>query len=142
MYDPVGVPRRLTRRGKFVALYMTLAALVGIVVTVLLTMPHPQPVERFSLNEFSMVIPNAADTEVIAAMVRTRIANPAAAPAGALARPPCVPSAIPHTWDSVQRENATTIVQVGIAMEVPQRGQIVAIATAIQESKLYNLGDL
>ena len=38
-----------------------------------------------------------------------------------------------------QMDNAHTIVQVGIKMGVPKRGLIVAIATAMQESNLYNL---
>ncbi|MGE5828380.1 MAG: M23 family peptidase, partial [Micromonosporaceae bacterium] len=45
-------------------------------------------------------------------------------------------------WNSAQRENAATIVQVGVALAVPERGQVVALAAAIQESRLYNLGDL
>ncbi len=39
-----------------------------------------------------------------------------------------------------QIPNAQTIVATGISMNVPARGQIVAIATAMQESRLRNLG--
>jgi hypothetical protein len=35
--------------------------------------------------------------------------------------------------------NAQTIVSVGVSMGVPRRGEIIAIATATQESKLVNL---
>ncbi|GAA3796733.1 C40 family peptidase [Streptomyces phyllanthi] len=38
-----------------------------------------------------------------------------------------------------QIPNAKTIVAAGIAMKVPTRGQIVALATALQESRLRNL---
>ncbi|MEQ4305858.1 hypothetical protein ABNF97_31490 [Plantactinospora sp. B6F1] len=38
-----------------------------------------------------------------------------------------------------QMDNAHTVVQVGQKMEIPRRGLVVAIATAMQESNLYNL---
>ncbi|MBF9127845.1 hypothetical protein I0C86_02360 [Plantactinospora sp. S1510] len=38
-----------------------------------------------------------------------------------------------------QMDNAHTIVQVGLKMAVPRRGLVVAIATSMQESNLYNL---
>ncbi|MGK5443585.1 hypothetical protein ACSNN7_17455 [Micromonospora sp. URMC 105] len=38
-----------------------------------------------------------------------------------------------------QMDNAKVIVDVGVGMKVPRRGLIVAIATAMQESNLYNL---
>lgn len=41
--------------------------------------------------------------------------------------------------DPEQSENAGTIVQVGASLNVPTRGLVVAIATAIQESQLRNL---
>ncbi|MEU2868690.1 NlpC/P60 family protein [Streptomyces olivoreticuli] len=43
-----------------------------------------------------------------------------------------------------QIPNAKTIVATGVAMHIPDRGQIVALATAMQESRLRNLdyGDL
>ncbi|MFH9071432.1 C40 family peptidase [Streptomyces alboflavus] len=39
-----------------------------------------------------------------------------------------------------QVPNAQTIVATGLSLEVPKRGQIVALATAMQESRLRNLG--
>jgi hypothetical protein len=39
-------------------------------------------------------------------------------------------------------DNATTIIQVGLALGIPQRGLVVALATAMQESRLYNVGFL
>ncbi|MEV0445822.1 C40 family peptidase [Streptomyces spectabilis] len=39
-----------------------------------------------------------------------------------------------------QVPNAQTIVATGLSMDVPKRGQIVALATAMQESRLRNLG--
>lgn len=38
--------------------------------------------------------------------------------------------------------NATVIVQVGQQQSVPPRGWVIAVATAMQESSLHNLGDL
>lgn len=144
MYEPVRIPRRLTRRGKRVALFMSVAALIGIVVTVLRTMPHPPPADPLTLDELEMMIPGAAQTELVAAMVRARIAQLDATPAASAAATAsaCVASSTPYPWDGTQRENAATIVQVGVALAVPERGQIVALATAMQESKLYNLGHL
>jgi len=43
------------------------------------------------------------------------------------------------TLDLEQMANAATIVAVGIRRGVPERGEVVALATALQESKLRNL---
>jgi murein DD-endopeptidase MepM/ murein hydrolase activator NlpD len=45
-------------------------------------------------------------------------------------------------YNAEQTANATAIVQVGQQMKVPPRGWVIAIATALQESALTNLGDL
>jgi murein DD-endopeptidase MepM/ murein hydrolase activator NlpD len=42
-------------------------------------------------------------------------------------------------WDREQTKNAATIVTVGAAMQVPRRGWVIAVATAMQESGLRNL---
>src|SRR5262245_55016155 len=129
MYEPVGRPRRLTRRGVYVGLFMTVALLVGIVVTVVRTMPHPQQEDQLTLDQLGMmIIPDAAQTALVATMVKTRLGNPAP---GASPAPPCVAPGAPHTWDSTQRKNATTIVQVGVVLEVPARAEVVALATAM-----------
>ncbi|HST81579.1 MAG TPA: NlpC/P60 family protein [Kineosporiaceae bacterium] len=44
------------------------------------------------------------------------------------------------TLDDDQLANARTIVQTGQSLKVPDRGLVVAIATALQESTLQNLG--
>jgi murein DD-endopeptidase MepM/ murein hydrolase activator NlpD len=44
--------------------------------------------------------------------------------------------------DATQTRNAAMIIAVGQKMNVPPRGWVIAIATAWQESKLNNLGDL
>jgi hypothetical protein len=141
MYDPIGRPRRLTRRGVKVGLFITLALLIGGVVTVLKTMPHPQPSRQLSIDELAMMVPDAAQTALVAATVKSRLDQQVAAGPGAAA-PACAPSSTPHTWNAEQRQNATTIVQVGAALAIPKQGEIVALATAMQESQLYNLGDL
>ncbi|HET6531745.1 MAG TPA: hypothetical protein VFH03_14205 [Actinoplanes sp.] len=43
------------------------------------------------------------------------------------------------TLDSVQMANAATISAVGVRREMPERAVVVALATALQESKLKNL---
>ncbi|WP_341715732.1 hypothetical protein QQG74_16910 [Micromonospora sp. FIMYZ51] len=44
--------------------------------------------------------------------------------------------------DQAQRDNAKTIIEVAKKTGVGERGAVIGIATAIQESKLYNLGHL
>ncbi|WP_326558251.1 hypothetical protein [Micromonospora sp. NBC_01796] len=43
--------------------------------------------------------------------------------------------------DQAQMDNAAAIVKVGIKLGIPRQGLIVAIATAMQESNLYNLAN-
>ena len=45
-------------------------------------------------------------------------------------------------YDAEQLRNARIIITVGAHAGVPVRGQVIAIATALQESGLHNLGDL
>ncbi|HEY2672240.1 MAG TPA: M23 family peptidase, partial [Rugosimonospora sp.] len=79
--------------------------------------------------------------------------------AGGIALAACIqpsPSAVPTSdtspvgatpwptvpgWNAEQISNAATIVQVGVHLRVPPRGWIIAVATAMQESGLRNLGD-
>jgi hypothetical protein len=42
-------------------------------------------------------------------------------------------------WNAEQLGNAATIVTVGIRLGIPPRGWVIAVATAMQESKLINL---
>ena len=144
MYEPVGIPGRFSRRRIWTTVVLVFAALAAIVVTVVLTMPRQPLPERFTLDELALMVPNAADTELLAAIVRTRIAEAAASPSPSATAEPvvCEAPSPPYPWDSTQRENATTIVQVGLALGIPERGLVVALATAMQESKLYNLGHL
>jgi hypothetical protein len=89
------------------------------------------------------MVPDAAQTAAVAALVRARIAAAATRTPSAAASPaPCVAPKSPHTWNRTQRANATTIVQVGLALDISKRGLVVALATAMQESKLFNLGYL
>lgn len=141
MYEPVPIPWRPSRRRIWAMVVAAVLVLAGIVVTVVLTMPRQPPPDRLTLDELAMLVPDAAQTEVLAALVRTRIANAAAEPP-APPPPACSAAPPPNFWDDAQRENATTIVQVGLALDIPERGLIIALATAMQESKLYNLGHL
>jgi hypothetical protein len=122
---------------------LVVAALAAIVVTVVLTMPRDPLPERLTLDELAMMVPDAAETEALAAIVRLRIADAAANPRPSAAEPVvCTAPSPPTAWDSTQRANATTIVQVGVALGISERGLVVALATAMQESSLRNLGYL
>ncbi len=65
---------------------------------------------------------------------------PAAAPAAPAPAAPAAP-ALPKIdgLDDTQVQNAATIVKVGKDMGIGARGEAIAVATALQESKLYNL---
>jgi hypothetical protein len=67
----------------------------------------------------------------------TQAAPPQAAPTPATPTQPAVP--VIDGLDPDQAENAQTIVQVGRDMGVSTRGKVIAVATALQESRLYNL---
>ncbi|MEU8076001.1 peptidoglycan DD-metalloendopeptidase family protein [Catellatospora citrea] len=51
---------------------------------------------------------------------------------------PSATGALPEGFDSRQVTNATTIVAEGIRKDIPARGWVIAVATAMQESSLYN----
>jgi hypothetical protein len=122
---------------------LVFASLAAIAVTVVRTMPHHPPAEQLTLDDLALMMPDAAHTEVVAAMVRARIANARATPKpSATARAVCLAPRTPHTWNRTQRDNALTIVQVGLALGISERGLVVALATAMQESRLHNLGHL
>jgi|KBSSwiStaDraftv2_1062776.scaffolds.fasta_scaffold468637_2 hypothetical protein len=149
MYEPVHVRRsmrgkrgrRARRRRRWMMVVLVVASLTALVVTVVKALPDRPPAERLTLNDLAMLMPDRAHTELIAAMVRAQIAKAKASPRPpATASGPCLAPSTPHSWDSAQRENATTIVEVGLALGISQRGLIVALATAMQESRLYNLG--
>src|SRR5262249_30094455 len=129
MYEPIHIRRPPTRRRVKAWLITIGVALVGIVVAVVVTMAHPQPASPVSLDQLEMLIPDSAQTELVAQMVRTRIDQPHVA-ASAGAKGSCSAPGTPHRWDSTQRQNATTIVQVGMALGVPERGEVVALAAA------------
>src|SRR3954467_647102 len=119
MYDPVRVPRTFTRRGKLLTFLVIVGSLVAIVFTVIRTMPHSPPPEPVTLDELGlMLIPDAGQTALVAGMVRASLDQAAATPAPSpvATAAPCVPSTTAHPWDSAQRANATTIVQVGVAL--------------------------
>ncbi|MGW5815995.1 hypothetical protein ACWFR0_06025, partial [Streptomyces noursei] len=69
------------------------------------------------------------DTAAVAAQVRSILD-------GASAKTAHVPGL---DLPAEQIPNAQTIVATGISLDVPARGQIVALATAMQESRLRNL---
>jgi cell wall-associated NlpC family hydrolase len=52
------------------------------------------------------------------------------------------PGAAPVGLSADQTRNAAVIITVGRQMTIPARGWVIAIATALQESDLINLGDL
>ncbi len=70
--------------------------------------------------------------------------KPAAAACGDPAKIQQVSVATPKVagFSATQVRNAATIVQVGQDLKVPPRGWVIAVATAMQESHLANLGNL
>src|SRR5262245_5991556 len=52
------------------------------------------------------------------------------------------PGATPAGLSAEQTRNAAVIISVGQRMKIPARGWVIAVATALQESNLINLGDL
>lgn len=52
------------------------------------------------------------------------------------------PDATPGGLTAEQASNSAVIVRTGASMSVPVRGWVIAIATALQESNLINVGDL
>lgn len=142
MYEPVLIPRPLTRRRVGCMLVMLLLFVVGGAVVVWKTMPREPLPDRLSLDQLAMLVPDAAESEALAAIVRSRLAA-----LQANATPPpepvvCTAPDTPTNWNETQRANAKTIVEVGLALGIPERGLIIAVATAMQESSLYNLGHL
>ena len=145
MYEPVKIPwGRPSRRRIWVTVVLVVASLTAVVVTVVRTMPRHPPAEPLTLDDLALMIPDAHQTQLVAAIVRARIANAKATPKPSATAAPavCLAPSPPHTWDSIQRDNATTIVQVGLALGISERGLVVALATAMQESQLKNLGHL
>jgi hypothetical protein len=144
-YEPDRFPRgRRWRRRIWATFVLVVASLAAAAVILVRTMPHQPPTEPFTLNELAMLVPDAAQTELLATVVRSRIADARAAAKkrAAAGRVDCHVPKSPHTWGRTQRDNATTIVQVGMALGVSERGLVVALATAMQESHLTNLVDL
>ena len=65
-----------------------------------------------------------------------------AGPGGSLAVAPSGALGAVGRWNPEQVTNAAIIVQVGRARQVPARGWVIAVATAMQESTLHNYGNL
>ncbi|MFI9210236.1 C40 family peptidase [Streptomyces sp. NPDC053253] len=75
-------------------------------------------------------VDNTVDADAVARQVGGILAGAGAAPGIQIEGLELPAEQIPH---------ARTIVATGIAMKVPERGQAIALATAIQESRLRNL---
>lgn len=135
---------RRNRRRIWVTFAVVVVLLTAGVITAVRIFPHSAAAEPFSLDELALLVPDASQTELLATVVRQRIADAEAAARkrAAAGRVNCAAAKTSHTWSKTQRDNVRTIVAVGIALNVPERGFIVAVATAMQESGLRNLGDL
>ncbi|WP_051366758.1 hypothetical protein [Hamadaea tsunoensis] len=81
---------------------------------------------------------SAADRSQRAATVKTPATAKAATPAKTAKATPTTIAPVAGL-DQTQMKNAIAIVKAGQELGIPERGQIVAVATAMQESKLYNL---
>ncbi|MCZ0978705.1 NlpC/P60 family protein [Streptomyces diastatochromogenes] len=75
-------------------------------------------------------VDNTVDADAVAQQVAAILGGADAAPGIQIEGLELPSEQIPH---------AKTIVATGVAMKVPERGQVVALATAIQESRLRNL---
>jgi hypothetical protein len=93
----------------------------------------------------------AAATAGIAAPTLASAAPAHAAPATTAAQAPSTkdlhPGAIPGGQEKIkisdeQLTNVREIVKAGKTMNLPPRAQVIAVATAMQESKLHNIGNL
>jgi len=145
VYEPDRFPRgRRARRRIWVTFALVVASLAAVVIVAVRTTPHRPPVEPFTLDDLALLVPDAAQTELLATVVRQRSADARAAAKkrAAAGRVNCRAARSAHAWNRTQRDYATTIVQVGMALGMPERGLVVALATAMQESTLRNLGDL
>jgi cell wall-associated NlpC family hydrolase len=67
---------------------------------------------------------------------------PTGLPTGGPAVPTPPAGGLVSKWSAEQLGNAAIIVAEGQKMSVPPRGYVIALATAMQESSLHNLGDL
>src|SRR5690606_16243676 len=113
MYEPVHIPWRPSRRRIWFIVVVVLLLLAAGVVTVLKTMPREPLPERLTLDQLAMMVPDAAESEALAAIVRNRLAAAAANATPAPEPVVCTAPTPPTAWDETQRANATTIVQVG-----------------------------
>ena len=66
--------------------------------------------------------------------------GPTIAQAASVCLPASVASGSTYSFDRQQLANAATIIRVGRQRHVPPRGWVVAVAAAIQESSLHNIG--
>jgi hypothetical protein len=148
---PVRALHRSAKAGRFAAL--SLIALLGISVVA------SQPTDPGKLDDASAQTlndradaPNTADRSANRAT-----ASPSASPQPSVqatttptptaTKPTTVkPTTVKPTTvkpvaglDQAQMNNAQTIVQVGQKLGIPQRGLLIAVMTAMQESNLYNL---
>ena len=100
MYEPVRIPwGRPSRRRIWVTVVLVVASLTAIAVTVVRTMPHHPPAEPFTLDDLALMMPDAHQTQLVAAIVRARIANAKATPK---------PSTTPQQRPSVLRRTLRT----------------------------------
>ncbi|ABP54842.1 hypothetical protein [Salinispora tropica] len=99
--------------------------------------PAPEPDRTASTADADRAVePTASDTE-----------DTAPAPAGPPSREQLIPYGVQGAQsyiqvDNAQRANAKEIIEVAKATGVGERGAVIGVATALQESKLYNLGHL
>jgi hypothetical protein len=129
----IGTPRRAAAFG--------LAAAIG-TGSLMLSTTHTQATHAELAK--AATVTNAVDTQSLhhrsdlTKSSVTRAADRAATPAKTVKTAPVTVKPVAGL-DATQMHNAALIVKAGQDLGVPQRGQIVAVATAMQESKLYNL---
>ncbi|OZV80393.1 hypothetical protein CA850_13580 [Micromonospora echinospora] len=108
--------------------------------------PHPDAVAAIDLATGKNRAPESTDAVTPTETVRADAAEP-----DEPSQKPDVDRLVPHgvqgaqsriTLDDAQLANARAIVETAKETGVGERGAVIGVATALQESKLYNLGHL
>jgi len=139
-----GTPRRTTLTVAGVALVGGLAAAPAVYAAPVTGQPHPDAVAAINLatgrdkarQPAADTRPVVTDTTVSTVPVAERPDPDALVPYGVQGAQSSIP------LDDAQLANAREIVETARETGVGERGAVIGVATAMQESKLYNLGHL
>ena len=128
------------RKPWFIALAVVLAAAVTVGVILVIKLVHRTSDPALLSECVVPAISGAPVTVVVQGPASTGAGAAGQAAAGASSVAATTVATAPTVYlDAVQLQNASTINAVGLSHEVPERGRVVAVATAWQESKLRNV---